>query len=349
MRHAERCSVHIVTWNAHRHLPVLFRSLDRQDTSAFTVTVVDNASGDGTAEWVRQERPDIIHLRNFRNLGFAKAHNQAIALAWSRWGSADLTSRYILIANPDIAFGDAAIGMMMRYMDEHPHVSACCPKLLRMAPSPDEDDPLAAVRSNIIDAVGIVMRKSRRAYDRGAGEEDAGQYDAPGEVFGASGACALFRASALADAAEDGAVFDEDFFAYKEDVDLAWRLRRLGHVTHAVPDAVVWHERIAKSDARGRWRDAWRARRGKSSVVNFFSTRNHGWLLVKNEDVGNAVRHALRILPYEGAKFVVNAFSAPGWRAMGASLAGFGKMWKKRRALAARRRAAGADIRKWFV
>ncbi|MCR4278912.1 MAG: glycosyltransferase, partial [bacterium] len=123
MRNAEKCSIHVVTWNSHRHLPVLFRSIDIQDTSAFTVTVVDNASGDGTTEWLKQQRPDTVLLRNFRNLGFAKAHNQAITLALSRWNYENLESRYILITNPDLEFDESAIRLMMEYLDAHPDVS----------------------------------------------------------------------------------------------------------------------------------------------------------------------------------------------------------------------------------
>ncbi|MCR4279069.1 MAG: hypothetical protein NUV81_04205, partial [bacterium] len=201
----------------------------------------------------------------------------------------------------------------------------------------------------IFDCMGLEVRKSRRVLDRSAGEDDQGQYDAENAVFGISGACALFRASALQDVAEDGAFFDEDFFAYKEDVDLAWRMQILGHNVHIVPTATVWHERVAKSDAGGNWLTAWRARRGKSSVVNFYSTRNHGWLLMKNDDLVNVFFHTPWILPYEFAKGLGNIFSSGGWKAMGASAVKVGKMWKKRRALFARRKRTANEIRKWFV
>jgi len=349
MRSAERCSVHIVTWNAARHLPALFQSLDRQDTSAFTVTVVDNASDDGTEEWIRRHRPDVVLLRNFRNQGFAKAHNQAISLSFSRWANADLASHYVLVANPDLVFDDSAIRQLMVFMDAHPEVAACAPKLLRMGPPEDADDPFSAPRASVIDAMGIQMSRSRRATDRGAGEEDRGQYDAEHEVFGVSGACALYRASALKAVAEEGNVFDEDFFLYKEDVDLAWRLRLRGCRAFVVPTSRVWHERAAKSDARHRWLSAFRARRAKSNTINFHSARNHGWMILKNEDVVNLLMHAPWIVPYECAKWIANSFTVTGWKAHLASLAGVARMLKKRRVIHTRRSATPADIRTWMV
>ena len=80
----------------------------------------------------------------------------------------------------------------------------------------------------MIDSTGIVMLPSIRHLDRGAGELDRGQYDRDEDVFGASGAAALYRRSMLDDVRVDGEWFDEDFFAYREDADLAWRAQWRG-------------------------------------------------------------------------------------------------------------------------
>ena len=79
------------------------------------------------------------------------------------------------------------------------------------------------------------MHRSQRHFDRGAGEVDRGQYDTPGVVFGVSGAAGCYRRAMLDDVAIAGEVFDEDFFAYREDADLAWRAQLLGWDALYVP------------------------------------------------------------------------------------------------------------------
>ena len=127
MESAKKLVINLVTWNSARFLPDLFESLDRQTSDDFTVTVVDNASTDGTLDWLRDHRPDVAVLRNFRNQGFARAHNQAIALALTRWAGDDpskeltpsnveglgtnLSRRYVLILNPDIILHQDCTGI----------------------------------------------------------------------------------------------------------------------------------------------------------------------------------------------------------------------------------------------
>lgn len=350
MDEAKTLVINVVAWNSKQYLPGLLRSLDDQDTRDFTLTIVDNASDDGTATWLQSERPDIAVLRNFRNQGFSRAHNQAIALALTRWSQADLAARYILIANPDLEFAPSAIRTMVEFMDAHPEVSSCCPKLLRAVLTKGAEDERPDVeRTNVIDATGLLFRKSRRVVDRGAGEEDRGQYDALTDVVGCSGACVLLRASALEDARIAGEWFDEDMFAYQEDVDLAWRLRLLGHAARFVPGAVVWHHRHARSAPKAGWIGAWLVRRRKPPFVNFLSTRNHGWVLLKNDSAVNALAQAIWWVPYEIGKMIASLFSWNMIKAEAASLAGFPKMWKKRQEIRRRTKTTNAEIRKWFV
>lgn len=352
MQSAQPVSVHVVTWNAARYLPNLFLSLDAQEHRAFTVTVVDNASADGTVDWLATHRPDVTTLRNFQNKGFSRGHNQAIALALSRWEQADLEARYILISNPDIEFAPDTIRTLVGFMDAHPDIAACCPKLLRAITKYDAADGgiRDVERTTVIDAMGIGITKARRAYDRGAGENDTGQYDQDTRVFGPSGACVLYRASALQNAKMGEEWFDEAFFAYQEDVDLAWRMRLLGMETRVVPQAVAWHHRAAKSGpAHGS--NAFRAlaeRWKKPALINFLSTRNHGWVLVKNDHFSNVCLHAPWWISYECAKLLASLLSWTQIRAQLASLAGLPAMLKKRSAILKNATADAAAMRQWF-
>ncbi len=332
------------------YMPNVLASLEMQDSRDFAVTVVDNASSDGIASWLQDQYPHVALLRNFRNQGFSRGHNQAIALACSRWADASLEDRYIMVTNPDLEFAPDAVRILMQFMIDHPEVGACGPKLLRSFwKEASDDERRESIHSTCIDSTGLVITKARRAYDRGAGEEDKGQYDHARDVFGLSGACVVFRASALIAAKIGEEYFDEDMFAYQEDVDLAWRMRRLGFRAEYVPEAVVWHHRRAPSAPRAGWFSAWKSRQKKSPFVNFLSTRNHGWVLLKNDEWQNALRHILWWLPYELAKFIVGFLSFAQLKGEVASFAGIGRMLKKRRELRARVRAAAVNIRPWFV
>src|ERR671924_1039651 len=95
----------------------------------------------------------------------------------------------------------------------------------------------------MIDSVGLRMGRARRAADIGQGEPDDGRFDAWREVFGVSAAAALYRRAALEAVSDDGQIFDERFFMYKEDVDLAWRLRLRGYRAGVDGVAIGWHAR----------------------------------------------------------------------------------------------------------
>lgn len=356
MESAKTLVINLVTWNSARFLPDLFESLDRQTSDDFTVTVVDNASTDGTLEWLRDHRPDVAVLRNFRNQGFARAHNQAMALALTRWAGddaspasgTDLSRRYVLILNPDIILHQDCIQELIAFMDAHPRVDMAGPKLLRARRLPSDIGEREEIeRTNVIDSTGLVLRKSRQALDRGAGEEDRGQYDAV-EPFGISGAAMVLRASAIRGLMFDDEVFDEDFFAYKEDVDLSWRLRVLGRTAALAPQAVAWHYRRAKPTDRKGWLAAWKTNRARSPVLRGLSWRNQFWLVWKNDDFVNRLFCLPWIVPGYVLRFLATLTSPVLCKASLEAWLGRGRIRAKRRELMARRKASPAEMRKWF-
>jgi GT2 family glycosyltransferase len=350
MQEAKKVIIDIVTWNGLAYLPNLFASLDEQDFRDFSVSVVDNASDDGTLKWLEQERPDTALLRNFKNQGFARAHNQAITLALSRWPQETWPERYILVANQDLELAPDCLRQLVAAMDADPELAGCQPKILAASVIADVDGRRETERSAVLDSAGIAIAKSRCSFERGAGETDRGQYDVACDIFALTGALALFRASALAEAKLDGEFYDEDFVSYKEDVDLGWRMRRLGMTVRFVPLAVAWHHRSAASAKQGfLWLKAFVRRFRKPPRINFASTRNHCWVAWKNDEWGNQLIHAPWILPYECGKLAVSVFSRSSLRGYAAALAGFGKMWKKRQELKRRAKVSGKDIRRWFV
>lgn len=347
-----RISVHIVSWNSARVLPGALDSLRAQTFKDFTLTVVDNASTDGSVEAVRERMPEATVLRNFKNLGFSHAHDQAIELARNRWADDDKKGRssidrYVLVMNPDIVLAPDFLEKLARGVDGRYEIGSACGKLLRVrVPREEGGDPEF---TDTIDSAGLVMKRDRRAADRGAGEIDGPAYAAPQEVFGASGALALYRAEAIDQLREDGEVFDEDFFAYKEDVDVAWRLRLLGWKALYVPSAVAYHYRGTGGAEKAGVFDLFGRRRGRSALVNRLSTRNHLLLLAKNDDWANRLLHMPWIVPHEIGKFLATLFLSPGALvAYAQALALLPKMWKKRRAILKRRKVSAKEIRRWF-
>ena len=349
MEEAKTVVVDLVTWNSVGFLPAFFASMDAQLYRDFTVTVVDNASDDGSLKWLAGERHDAATLRNIKNLGFARAHNQAIAMALQRWPKEEWDRCYVLVANPDIELAPDCIRQLVAAMEADLELAAAGPKLYRAILHRSEDGERDVERTTTIDSTGLLMTKKRQAYDRGAGEEDKGQYDDKKEVFGLSGACVMFRASSLAQAAIGQEFFDEDFFAYKEDVDLAWRMKRLGLRAQCVPHAVAWHHRGTPSNPKSSISKAFAKRLAKPAYVNTYSTRNQFWLSVKNDELGNRLVQAPWVYPYALGKLIVSIFSPSSLKGYGQAIAGWSKMRAKRRLIAPHVKIKGAEMRKWFV
>ena len=141
----------------------------------------------------------------------------------------------------------------------------------------------------MIDSAGIEWSLLFRHRDRGSNQPDRGQYDTPSLVFGVTGAAALYRRTALVDAAMEGEVLDERFFAYREDADLAFRLQWRGWDCLYEPSLVAWHERRVLPERR----------RALPPELNYHSLKNRYLLLLKNVHPLLGVVLLPFVLPYE--------------------------------------------------
>lgn len=351
MEAVKRVFVQIVTWNHAGFLPDLFASLDEQTSDEWTATVIDNASTDGTVAWLQEARPSCSLLRNFRNQGFSRGHNQGIALALSRWREErTLDKCYCFLVNPDTVLDSRCIEEAVTFMDSHPNVVIAAPKLYRaIRRRGEEEGTIEIEKTRLFDSAGVVLKKSRVAEERGRGEEDRGQYDgAP--IFGVSGAAMIIRASAVAELSiGTDAPFDEDFFAYKEDVDLCWRARLFGLDVALMPNAVIWHHRYAKASEIKGPIGLFAGQRSRSAFVNTLSRRNQHWLEWKNDDRSNRFVHLpwrlIRIIISLGAVFVLPSHA----KGVVQAFAGRARMREKRREIQKRRRVTPEEMRNWFV
>jgi GT2 family glycosyltransferase len=225
---SRKVAANIVTFNSARDIAACLESLKSQTFRDFEIHVMDNASADDTLKII--EPFDVAYIvRSPVNTGFCKAHNEL---------ARRFPSEYVLFLNPDTVLRPNFIEELVCSLDAHPDAASASGKLLRMD-------------GKTIDTTGIIMRREQRHLDRGAEEQDTGQFETPGEIFGPSGAAAMYRRKALDDAAVSGQYFDEDFFAYREDADLAWRCRLLGWTSIYVPTAVALHRRRVTPERRG--------------------------------------------------------------------------------------------------
>jgi GT2 family glycosyltransferase len=253
--------VFIVT---HNHAATLATTLDgvlAQRRPPGRVVVIDNASADGSAEIAARYagRLPLELARWGENRGFAAAANEALRRTSSPW---------VLALNPDCRLEGDYLEKLLTVVQGRPSLGAATGLLLRAAG--DTLDP-----TGVVDSAGMVVRASGRHLDRGAGRPLTEELQRSAWVFGASGAAALYRREALADVAYPGGeVFDETFFSYREDADLAWRLQRRGWWCLYWPSARASHARCLKPEA---------GRRG-SAAINRHSVRNRYLLRWSNAD-----------------------------------------------------------------
>lgn len=317
-------TVGIVTWNSAEVIERCLDSVRAQSWAAITLRVGDNASADDTrarvaAKTMAQERVEFD-----RNLGFSGGHNRLIAAS---------TTEFYLALNPDIDLSPGFIETLVRALQADPSAGAGTGKLLRFGPA------TAGRAPDIIDSTGIIMQPSQRHLDRGADTVDDGRYERQEYVFGASGAAAMYRRAMLDDVALAGEWFDEDFFAYREDADLAWRAQLYGWNCLYVPAAVARHGRRVTPERRA----------DLPALVNYYSVRNRFLLRIKNQTAG----HALRFLPAALARDLqVVGYVLVAERASRPALADVWRLWprtwRKRRAIMAARRRSTREIIRWF-
>jgi GT2 family glycosyltransferase len=251
----------VVVHNHARTLRATLSSLAAQTVRPERIVVVDNASTDGSVGVIGDlARTLPLEVQRFhQNRGFAAAANDAIRRTRAEW---------ILALNPDCRLAPDYLSHLLAAASPRERVGAATGLLLR-----GEGEALAPTEP--VDSSGIVVTASGRHLDRGAGRRTRPGFLRPAWVFGASGAAALYRREALEDVAYPaGEVFDEGFFAYREDADLAWRLQRRAWRCMYWPTALAWHERGLKPE-RGRRR---------TPEINRHSVRNRFLLRWSNAD-----------------------------------------------------------------
>jgi GT2 family glycosyltransferase len=310
-----KVAVNIVTFNSAGDIAACLESLTAQTFRDFHVHILDNASADDTIE--KLTGFDAVIVQSKINTGFAKAHNDLIKA---------YPAEYALVLNPDAVLKPDFLEKIVAALEARPDAASATGKLLRLD-------------GKTLDSTGILMLRGQRHLDRGAGDPDLGQFDKAEDVFGPSGAAALYRVKALQDVSIDGQFFDEDFFAYREDADLAWRCRLMGWNSIYVPTAVALHRRRVTPERRSQL----------PSIVNYHSVKNRFLLRLNNMTGSLYARDFLKIALRDIS--VVGYVFLREWKSIGALsyvIRNFPRLWRKRRAIQSRKRISGPELDRWF-
>lgn len=328
-----RVAVITLNWNGIEDSLRCLDGLRIQTYPRYDVFVVDNGSENAEADFLEDQHGHWIHLERSKvNLGFAGGNNLVLRKILN-------TGEYDFIAtlNNDTTVQESWLSHLVENADVHGRIGMLASKMVFMD------------RPKVINSTGIRILRDGTAIDRGRNQFDSGQYDQRLDIFGPSAGAALYSSTLL----QDAGLFDEDFFAYFEDVDLAWRARLQGWRGRYVPDSVVRHRYSASS--------------GQFSPFKIYQgERNRLWVLLKNYPP----EYLLLGTPYNFTKKVLMLSANLRGKGRGSmyskrlglleitrnmqraqldAIRGAPRMLSKRREAMISRSVAWSTVRKWFT
>ncbi|WP_246125930.1 glycosyltransferase family 2 protein [Geobacter argillaceus] len=304
----------ILNWNGRQYLDDCLGSLADQTFRDFETILVDNGSTDGSAAYVRERFPWVRLVELPENVGFTGGNDQGLRAA---------AGEFIVTLNNDTKADPGFLEELLRPALADPRIGMVAAKMLNFY------DP------GRIDSVGVKVAGNGLGYNIGVGEEDGGQYDEPAEVFGPCAGAALYRRVML----DQVGFFDPEFFAYYEDLDLAWRGRLAGWRCVTAPGAVVYHVHSATS--------------GKMSPFTVYQVQRNKWFtLIKNWPASLILRQLPWIISFDLGALVLALLRGRGWSALRARadvLRSLPRLLARRRAVQAGRRLTTAEIARFLV
>ncbi|HLB66231.1 MAG TPA: glycosyltransferase family 2 protein [Candidatus Saccharimonadales bacterium] len=274
----------VPNWNGAEYIADCLHSLETQTAKALVI-VVDNGSSDKSVELIQKKFPAIEIVRLEKNHGFAGGVNKGLELAIKRG------YKYAALLNNDAVAETTWLQVLVATANQHPKTGVVTGKLLR-------DD------KKHIDSTGELYSIWGMPFPRGRNEVDKGQYDDQTEIFAASGGASLYRVEML----KEIGLFDEDFFAYFEDVDLSFRAQLAGWRVRYEPLAVAYHKIGATSSKYG-------------NLARYHSVKNFMFLYKKNMPGFLFIKYLPLFLAQYLRMFVSSTLRLHLWTFMRATLA----------------------------
>ena len=218
-----KVAIVILNWNGQKMLAKYLPNVLEYSRQDAEIWVADNCSSDESMHLLETQFPQVKTIVLEQNFGFAEGYNRALS---------QIEADYYVLLNSDVEVCHHWLTPLIEFMDSHPQVAACQPKLLS---EQDKDSfEYAGACGGFIDKYGYPFCRGR-IFD--TVEEDNGQYDYQQEIFWATGACMMVRA----DDYWDVGGLDDRFFAHNEEIDLCWRLRLQGKKIYCIPESEVFH------------------------------------------------------------------------------------------------------------
>lgn len=215
-----RCTIIVLNYNGKHLLPACLDSLTRQTYPHLDITVVDNASTDGSAELVSEKYPSVRFLALDKNYGFSGANNFALRDALNRHAD------YLMLLNNDTFAAPDMVAEMIAVMQRDPKIAVVCPKIY-----------FAHQQDMLWYAGGDFSLWTSATKHRGWMQTDHGQFDQRREFTQATGCALMVRG----DATREVGLLDERFWIYAEDLDWSVRFSKKGYRLSFAPQARLWH------------------------------------------------------------------------------------------------------------
>ena len=212
----------ILNWNGVKHLKTFLPSVVAHSQQA-EIIIADNASTDNSNEWLKEHYPNIRIITLHQNYGYAGGYNEALKL---------VNAEYLVLLNSDVEVTENWLDPIIDCLINNPSIAACQPKIKSYTDKNYFE--YAGAAGGYIDYFGIPFCKGR-VLD--TAEIDSNQYNATSPIFWASGACLVIRNNIF----QKTQGFDVDFFAHMEEIDLCWKIHRLGYSIQYIPKSTVYH------------------------------------------------------------------------------------------------------------
>lgn len=307
-------SIIVVNYNGLNFLKRCLSSLLIQTYQDIEIILVDNGSTDDSVTYVGKEFPSVRIIINEENFGFAKGNNIGIKEA---------RGELVATLNNDTEASPGWIEELVKVIYSNKYTGMCSSKILLMR---DHD---------IIDSTGICMSRSGACWDRGMSEKDVGQYENVEDIFGPCACAAMYRKSML----QEIGLFDEDFCAYMEDVDLAFRGRLACWKCLYVPKAIVYH---VHGGTAGYMTD-YTIYHGNRNIIWNCVKNFPTWLLVTS--VPWIVGRNITVIPY----YILKGYSKTIIRSKIDAIKGIPKMLAKRSDCKVEEKEIKKYIRTWAI
>jgi len=220
----KKTAIVILNWNGLNYLKEFLPSVITNSVhDDVDIVVADNASTDQSVDFLEKQFPEVTIIQLDKNYGYAGGYAKALQ---------QVKAAYFVLLNSDVETPPGWLNPLIRFMDKHPHVGACMPKI--KAYHDKQMFEYAGASGGYIDKYGYPFCRGRILNTI---EKDTGQYDDTKYIFWASGACLFIRSEAYFKAGE----LDSDFFVHMEEIDLCWRLQNVGYKVAILPETEIYH------------------------------------------------------------------------------------------------------------